>query len=92
MQTFTFVNAAGRDLHLAGTDAGARNFGLSLAGVFTDDFDGATRPGESVWDIGADEFGSVPVGGGGGPAYVILGCKSRTCAPFKGEVWRRKLW
>nr|WP_143838518.1 hypothetical protein [Nitrospira cf. moscoviensis SBR1015] len=85
LQTFTFVNAATRDLHLAGTDAGARNFGLAdpLSGFFSNDFDGATRPGESVWDIGADEFGSAPAGGGTAPAYIILGCKSRACSSFR---------
>ena len=59
-RTFTFVNAAIADVHLAPTDTGARDFGLSnpLPGKFTDDIDGILRSG--LWDIGADE-----VGGGG---------------------------
>jgi len=63
-QTFTFVNAAGDDFHLASTDAGARNFGLALDSdsffAFDDDIDATTRPGESTWDIGFDEF--LPTG------------------------------
>lgn len=67
-QTFTFVNAAGDDFHLAYGDAGARNFGtdLSADGVFAFDDDindgtmggskaGITRPQETVWDIGFSE-------------------------------------
>jgi hypothetical protein len=56
-QTFTFVNRAGRDLHLASTDGGARNYGLDLSSdptlAFADDIDGSVRSGG--WDIGADE-------------------------------------
>lgn len=68
-QTFTFVNAGGDDYHLASNDAGARNYGtdLSADGVYAFDDDindgtmgaakaGQTRPGESVWDIGFDEY------------------------------------
>ena len=56
-RTFTFVNAAISDVHLAPTDTGARDFGLSnpLPGRFTDDIDGILRSG--LWDIGADEVG-----------------------------------
>lgn len=58
-QTFTFVNAAGGDFHLASGDAGAKDFGtdLSASGV-TLDVDGATRTG--TWDIGFDEITSAP--------------------------------
>ena len=58
--TFTFVNAALSDVHLAPTDTGARDFGLSnpLPGWFTDDIDGLPRSG--AWDIGADEAGIAP--------------------------------
>jgi len=56
-QTFTFVDRAGKDFHLAATDAGARNHGLDLSGdpylPITDDIDGHVRSGG--WDIGADE-------------------------------------
>lgn len=65
-QTFTFVNAASKDYHLASTDAGARDFGISDpgSGLFADDIDGVTRAG--TWDIGADEYAS----GGGGSTFV----------------------
>lgn len=57
--TVTFVDAANKDFHLASNDAGARNYGTDLSGdanlPFSTDIDGQTRPGESVWDIGADE-------------------------------------
>ena len=58
-QTFTFVNAAISDVHLAPTDTGARDFGVSnpLLGMFTDDIDGILRSG--AWDIGADEVGGA---------------------------------
>jgi len=57
-QTFTFVNASSSDFHLAPTDAGARDYGVTDpgAGLFSDDIDGQTRPSGSAWDIGADEF------------------------------------
>ena len=61
-QTFTFVNDTGTytgDYHLASNDAGARDYGTSLAGTFTTDIDGQTRTG--TWDIGADEY--VAAGG-----------------------------
>lgn len=51
-QTFTLVNEASDDFHLAVSDAGARDFGEDLSGTFTDDIDGQTRSG--TWDIGAD--------------------------------------
>jgi len=59
-QTFAFVNAAGNDYNLASTDAGARNYGQNLSAYgpypFDDDINWRTRPGESVWDIGASEY------------------------------------
>jgi hypothetical protein len=60
-QTFTFKDAANKDYHLASTDAGARNYGVSDpgSGLFSDDIDGETRSGS--WDIGADEY--VAAGG-----------------------------
>lgn len=58
-QTFTFVNAASDDFHLASSDAGAKDFGVSDpgSGLFSDDIDGQTRSGS--WDIGADEYVSA---------------------------------
>ncbi|MDY7075303.1 MAG: right-handed parallel beta-helix repeat-containing protein [Chloroflexota bacterium] len=56
-QTFTFVNRAGKDFHLAFADEGASNFGIDLSSdpyiTILDDIDGETRSGG--WDIGADE-------------------------------------
>jgi hypothetical protein len=63
-QTFTFANTAIDDYHLAPNDAGARNYGYPFE-TFNDDINdgimgagkaGQTRPGESAWDIGFDEF------------------------------------
>ena len=61
-QTFTFVDETNDDFHLASTDAGARDYGVSDpgSGLFSDDIDGVTRTG--TWDIGADEY--VAAGGG----------------------------
>lgn len=67
-QTFTFINAAGGDYHLAAADAGAAGYGTDLSAdadyPFADDFDGVTRT--LPWDIGATV---VEVGGGGGTTY-----------------------
>jgi hypothetical protein len=64
-QTFTFVDEANDDFHLASNDVGARNYGTDLSGdsylPFSNDIDGQTRPGEGIWDIGADEY--VAAGG-----------------------------
>ena len=64
-QTFTFVNAAGNDYHLADGDAGAKDFGTDLSAdavfAFDDDISDGTMGGEksgelfNVWDIGFDE-------------------------------------
>lgn len=55
-QTFTFVNAAGDDWHLASTDTGAKGFGTADpgSGLFSDDVDGQTRG--ATWDIGFDQY------------------------------------
>lgn len=60
-QTFTFVNAASDDFHLASTDTGAKDFGVADpdSGGFSDDIDGQTRSGS--WDIGFDEYQDPPV-------------------------------
>jgi hypothetical protein len=52
--TFTFLGAD--DFHLASTDVGAINLGVSDpgSGLFSDDIDGQTRG--ATWDIGADEY------------------------------------
>jgi hypothetical protein len=56
-QTFTFVDRAGDNFHLAAVDAGARNYGADLSSdphnPIADDVDGDSRAGG--WDIGADE-------------------------------------
>jgi len=56
-QTFSFVDAANNDFHLAPTDTAARNAGTNLATdsvlPFTTDIDGSYRG--AAWDIGADE-------------------------------------
>lgn len=65
-QTFTFVDAANDDFHLASTDAGAKDYGTDLSAdanlAFSTDIDGQTRSGS--WDIGADEYiaSGTPVG------------------------------
>ena len=55
-QTFTFVNAASDDYHLAAGDAGAKDFGTDLSAdavfAFDDDIDGDLF---GTWDIGFDE-------------------------------------
>ncbi len=60
-QTFTFVNAASDDYHLAAGDAGAKDFGTDLSAdavfAFDDDIDGDLF---GTWDIGFDEP-TVPV-------------------------------
>ncbi len=55
-QSFTFVDAANGDYHLAAGDAGAKDHGVSDpgSGLYSDDIDGQAR--QTVWDIGADEY------------------------------------
>ncbi len=57
-QTFTFVDDANDDWHLASGDGGAKDFGADLSGdgdfAFDDDVDFQTRV--VSWDIGFDEF------------------------------------
>ena len=60
-QTFTFVNEATDDFHLASNDAGALGYGLNLYNdadyPFQTDIDGQDRGGAAAtWDIGADEY------------------------------------
>lgn len=56
LQTFTFVNAAGGDYHLAENDGGAKGFGTADpgSGLFSDDCDGQARG--ATWDIGFDQY------------------------------------
>lgn len=67
-QTFTFVDEANDDFHLASNDAGALGYGTNLYNdanfPFQDDIDGQDRGGSGAqWDIGADEYvSSVIVG------------------------------
>jgi len=62
-QSFTFVDEANDDFHLASNDGGAKDYGTDLSSdpnlAFSDDIDGETRSG--TWDIGADEY--VAAGG-----------------------------
>ncbi|KKK55533.1 hypothetical protein LCGC14_3073600, partial [marine sediment metagenome] len=58
-QTYTFINDAGNNLHLASNDVGAKDLGVDTSGEgaplnFTTDIDAETRSG--TWDIGADEY------------------------------------
>lgn len=71
-QTFTFVNAAGNDYHLATSDVGARNVGTDLAAdttfAFNDDIDFQLF---KIWDIGFDE--SEPIDDGHLYTLMMLG-------------------
>ena len=80
-QTFTFVDSANGDFHLASTDAGARDYGVSDpgSGLFSDDIDGVARSGS--WDIGADEY--VAAGGG----LSISAARSYTQAVNRAAVY-----
>lgn len=57
-QTFTFVDEANDDFHLASSDAGALNFGVDLSAdsvyPFSVDIDDQTISGS--WSIGADDY------------------------------------
>jgi hypothetical protein len=81
-QTFTFVNAAGGDWHLAEADAGARNAGIADpgAGTFGYDLDGEARYGP--WDIGADEVPSS------GRRRNIVIAQFGAIAAFSGQTER----
>ena len=59
-QTFTYVDEAGNNFHLAVTDVGAKDFGMTDpgTGLFSDDIDGDAR--SAPWDIGADEYVAPP--------------------------------
>jgi hypothetical protein len=58
----TFVDGAGGDLHLVSSAAAAIDQGAGLApGLCADDVDGDIRPIGAERDIGADEYGTVPV-------------------------------
>jgi hypothetical protein len=54
-QTFTFVNSGSKQYQIAGTDAGAKGFGVDLSAdatfPFSTDIAGSTRT--APWDIGA---------------------------------------
>jgi hypothetical protein len=59
-KTFTFVDEAGDDFHLASTDTGAIDVGNTYSSLYTDDIDGVTRSG--TWDVGADEYVAAAAG------------------------------
>ena len=77
--TFTFVDEAGNDFHLASTDVGAKDLGTSDpgSGLFSDDIDGVARSGS--WDIGADEY--VAAGG----AVINNFCNQGTCIQINDQ-------
>lgn len=78
----SFVNAAGDNFKLQSGSA-AIDTGTDLSATFTTDFDGASRPFGSAWDIGAYEFGAS-VGGGGdvtAPSITITGPTSDPTYP-----------
>ena len=61
--SFSFLDAGNFNFHLASTDIGAKDFGVDLSNdsylSFTDDIDGGIRGFfDSLWDIGADEYGT----------------------------------
>ncbi|HVT74873.1 MAG TPA: peptidoglycan-binding domain-containing protein [Candidatus Paceibacterota bacterium] len=63
-QTFSFNDIANRDYNLSASDAGARDHGVDLSAdsfiPFSYDLAAHTRPGNSVWDIGALEYMPAP--------------------------------
>lgn len=69
--TVTFARVETSDFHLGAGDAAAKDQGMDLSDdyflSFSTDIDGDTRPFNSVWDIGADEYVSAapPAGGVG---------------------------
>lgn len=69
--TVAFVDYAGNDYHLAGSDTVAKDAGTDLSAdsllAFSDDIDGQTRTG--TWDIGADEYVAT---GASGPALQLI--------------------
>ncbi len=69
VDTSQFTNAGSRNLLLK-TGADSIDAGADLSATFTDDINGTTRPQNSVYDLGADEFESG--GGGGGSRRIIL--------------------
>lgn len=59
-----FVNAAGKDFHLAAADTAACNQGADLTAdaflIVVGDIDGQMRGSYAMWDIGADELALQP--------------------------------
>ena len=76
-RTVSFVDLAGKDLHLSALDTEAIDFGVNLSGdilfALNDDIDMKTRAG--VWDIGADEYGTGEVQS---PTPTITGTATQT--------------
>jgi len=77
-QTFTFQAAGSDDYHLDILDAGARDYGASLASdpdyPFDDDIDWRLRVAAWLWDIGADEyFSPYPIISDEPPRSLIFG-------------------
>lgn len=58
---FVNVTSGSEDYHLV-TGSALIDAGVDLSGTFTNDIDGTTRPQNSVFDVGADEFVAAAAG------------------------------
>jgi hypothetical protein len=77
-QTFSFLDEANLDFHLAPDDTGALDYGLDLSSdpilAFDFDIDDDSRPIGAAWDIGMDEAASeAPIAEPGPTALLLLG-------------------
>jgi hypothetical protein len=62
--TANFTNVTGgSESYLLPSGSALIDAGVDLSGTFTNDIDGTTRPQNSVFDVGADEYAAAPAGG-----------------------------